>query len=206
MKPLGNMKSVVVMSLTITITVFIAANTLALNCGTAESAIEKNLSITEAAYILLDEKGKTTFDNANCVTVQESGLTWELKTDDGSIHDKDNIYRWGGIGAEKTGTIFFDDWNDLLNATNTKKLCGFDDWRIPTIDELKTLVANTAKKPVIDSTIFPLTLAMPYWSVSTYQNYPEHAQTVDFATGASNYYNGFRGDRLPLRLVRGNEK
>jgi len=157
---------------------------------------------------LLDATGKTATSNARCATIQESGLTWELKTDDGGVHDKDNVYRWGGSGAEKTGTMFFDDWNSLLNAANIKKLCGFDDWRVPTIDELKTLVTNSnAKKTtVIDSAIFPLTLTAPYWSASTYQNYPEHAQTVDFSTGASNYYNGFRGDRLPLRLVRSNKK
>lgn len=182
------------MKLLLTIMAFITVNAMTLDCTAAE------------LYTLLDAKGKTTSTNARCASSLDSDLTWELKTDDDGIHDKDNIYRWGGSGAEKTGTIFFDDWNNLLNATNAEKLCGFDDWRVPTIDELKTLVTNTDKKPVIDTTIFPLTLAIPYWSASTYQHYPEHAQTVDFATGASNYYNGFRGDRLPLRLVRSNKK
>lgn len=186
------------------ITTFIAINTLALNCSSAESVVEKP-STSKAPYKLLDEKGKSTSTNARCAVTRESGLTWELKTDDDGIHDKDNVYRWGGFGAEKNGTIFFDDWNSLLNAANKEKLCGFDDWRVPTIDELKTLVTNTAIKPVINPEIFPLTLAVPYWSISTYQHYPEHAQTVDFATGASNYYNGFRGDHLPLRLVRSNK-
>jgi Protein of unknown function (DUF1566) len=178
-----------------TLMTFFIAGATTLNCALAEPLPHK----------LLDATGKNANANARCATIQESGLTWELKTDDGGVHDKDNVYRWGGSGAEKTGTIFFDDWNSLLNAANTEKLCGFDDWRVPTIDELKTLVTNADKKPVIDSAIFPLALAMPYWSISTYQNYPEHAQTVDFATGASNYYNGFRGDRLPLRLVRDNK-
>lgn len=171
------------------------------------------LHCTAAPYVLLDAKGNSTATNAHCATAVDSGLTWELKTDDGGVHDKDNTYRWGGTGAEQTGTIFFDDWNRLINATNSEKYCGFDDWRVPTIDELKTLV-NRSELPQqdqqkqqlqIDTTIFSHTLATPYWSASTYQNYPEHAQTVDFATGASNYYNGFRGDRLPVRLVRGTE-
>jgi hypothetical protein len=178
----------------------IIVNMLALSCYAIEHN-DKSLSRNDN-YKLLDKKGKPTSTAARCATIQESGLTWELKTDDEGVHDKDNVYRWGGIGAEKSGIIFFDDWNTLLNAANKEKLCGFNDWRVPTIDELKTLVANTAIKPVANPEIFPLTLAVPYWSVSTYQNYPEHAQTVDFATGASNYYNGFRGDRLPLRLVR----
>lgn len=188
---------------------FIAPTALVLHC-------------TAAPYVLVDAKGQSTTSHARCVTATDSGLTWELKTDDGGVHDKDNTYRWGGTGAEtaeaekagaeqtaaeKTGKIFFDDWNELLNATNGEKLCGFDDWRVPTIDELKTLVDEhqpREQQPRIDISIFTHTLATPYWSVSTYQHYPEHAQTVDFATGASNYYNGFRGDRLPVRLVRNN--
>lgn len=190
---------------TATLTIFIATNILILNCDATEP-VTVSTSADKRSYTLLDAKGKTVTAHARCATILASGLTWELKTDDGGIHDKDNVYRWGGSGAEKTGTIFFDDWNSLLNATNTEKLCGFDDWRVPTIDELKTLVTSTAAKPTINPEIFQLTLEAPYWSVSAYQNYPEHAQTVDFATGTSNYYNGFRGDRLPLRLVRSNKK
>ena len=187
------MRSTVTMKALLTNLLLIATNTLALDCAATELEVGASQPVSEAP--------------SRCATFADSGLTWELKTDDGGIHDKDNIYRWGGIGAEKTGKIFFDDWNDLLNATNGEKLCGFDDWRVPTIDELKTLVtttgaSTTGKSPMIDTSVFPLTLAMPYWSVSTYQHYPEHAQTVDFATGTSNYYTGFRGDRLPLRLVR----
>jgi len=198
------MKTTAIVKLTKFLNIFITTNILIFNCNAA-LATEK-LPISATPYTVLDAKGKASATNARCVAITDSGLTWELKTDDGSVHDKDNVYRWGGIGAEKTGTIFFDDWNSLLNAANKEKICGFDDWRVPTIEELKTLVTNTAMKPTINPEIFQLTLAVPYWSVSTYQNYPEHAQTVDFATGASNYYNGFRGDRLPLRLVRSNKK
>lgn len=190
---------------TATLTIFITTNILLLNCDATEPVIAST-SADQSSYTLLDAKGKIVTANARCAHIQDSDLIWELKTDDGGIHDKDNVYRWGGSGAEKTGTIFFDDWNSLLNTTNTEKLCGFDDWRVPTIDELKTLVTNTAAKPAINSEVFQLTMEAPYWSVSTYLNYPEHAQTVDFVTGVTNYYNGFRGDRLPLRLVRGNRK
>ena len=167
-------------------------------------AAEKT-DVAKAHYTKLNNKGKAAKDKpgvARCVLDNQSGLVWELKTDDDGVHDKDNTYRWGGRGAEQTGTIFFDDWNTLLDATNSEKLCGFNDWRVPTIDELKTLVVAGAN-PAIDAEFFPLTLAKPYLSVSAYKNYPEHGQTVNFESGVSYYYNGFRGDRLPLRLVRG---
>ncbi len=163
----------------------------------ADKAIKTHYSILNVKGKLADKKPST----ARCVLDNKTELLWELKTDDESVHDKDNTYRWGGRGAEQIGTIFFDDWNALLDATNTEKLCGFNDWRVPTIDELKTLVVDGAN-PSIDSNTFSETLPKPYWSTSAYKNYPEHGQTVHFETGASYYYNGFRGDRLPLRLVR----
>ena len=160
-------------------------------------------------YIPLDAKGKkisSAVITAHCVIDQRTGLTWELKTDDGGIHDKDNDYRWGGAGAEKIGDLFYDDWNNFLDDTNSEKLCGFSDWRIPDIDELNTLVVADNQPLAIDTTYFSQTLISPYWSASAYAQYPEHAQTVHFGNGASHYYNGYRGNRLPLRLVRGKLK
>lgn len=170
------------------ITSVIAINILVLNCNATEPSLTvKKFPITKSG----------------CVTIAATGLSWELKTDDGGIHDKDNRYRWGGIGAQETGSFFYDDWNSLVTAANNEKLCEFEDWRVPTIEELKTLVTTQSEPPLIDTRLFPLTLAEPYWSVSVYAQYPEHAQTVNFTTGASSYYQGFRGNRLPVRLVRG---
>lgn len=153
---------------------------------------------------MLDVSGKIVSDNkahASCVEDLQTGLVWELKTDDDGIHDKDNRYRWGGVGADATGTLFYNDWTHLVNATNAEKLCNVSHWRLPTIEELKSLLNSQRQGLKIDTDYFPLTLASPYWSVSTYAHYPEHAQTVDFGTGDSNYYNGYRGDQLPVRLV-----
>ncbi len=171
--------------------------------SSAKTTVDEKKLIT-LHYKRLGAKGKPASKPgvARCITDENTGLTWELKTDDGGIHDKDNNYRWGGRGAEAIGTIFFDDWNSLLDAANSEKLCGFHDWRVPTIDELKTLVV-AGSEPTINIEYFPLTIASPYWSASAYTNYPEHGQTVHFGSGFSYYYNGFRGDRLPLRLVRG---
>lgn len=181
---------------------FAFAAALTASVPTAFSADKNNA--TKTHYTKLNAKGKTATDKpdaAHCVLDNQTGLVWELKTDDDGVHDKDKTYRWGGRGAEQIGEKFFDDWNALIDGSNSEKLCGFSDWRVPTIDELKTLVAAGAN-PAIDTSFFPLTLPKPYWSVSAYKNYPEHGQTVHFETGASYYYNGYRGDSLPLRLVR----
>lgn len=177
-------------------------------CATEASATASG-DPTHSRYVTLDRHGKIINDIgvASCVKDSDTGLLWELKTDDGGIHDKDNGYRWGGMGAEvdahkkEAGT--FDDWNSLVMGSNKEKLCGYADWHVPNIDELKTLIDTTNPELTINSHYFPLTLPMPYWSTSAYANYPEHGQTVHFGNGTSYYYNGYRGNPLQVRLVRG---
>lgn len=182
----------------------ISASTLPIASHSHEQSEQK---VTEPPrYVHLNAKGKKIDLNpaqARCVMDKNTGLTWELKTTDNSIHNREKDYRWGGIGAEKTGSGFFDDWNALITQSNKEKLCGFNDWRVPTIAELKSLVIANEQGLRINTQYFFDTKDSPYWSSSAYVNYPEHAQTVHFGTGNSDYYNGYRGNRLPLRLVRG---
>ncbi|PUA26702.1 MAG: hypothetical protein B0W54_23480 [Cellvibrio sp. 79] len=188
-----------------TTTKFSALALALLACATAVAASEQKTT-ESSTYVHLNLKGKKIGLNpskAHCVTDRGTGLVWELKTPDDGIHSAKNDYRWGGSGAEKTGVIFFNDWDELIKGSNKEKLCGFSDWRVPTIEELKTLVVANEQGLKIDTQYFFDTKDSAYWSSSAYANYPEHAQTVHFGSGNSHYYNGFKGDRLPLRLVRG---
>ncbi len=185
----------------------LAGNTLAIESQPNGGSVKNTSQIP--IYIHLDSKGKEIGHaplKAHCVIDKSTGLVWELKTPDDGIHSAKNNYRWGGSGAEKIGTIFFDDWDSLIKGSNKEKLCGFSDWRVPTIEELKTLVVASEQGLKIDTQYFFDTKDSAYWSSSAYVNYPEHAQTVHFGNGNSHYYNGFKGDRLPLRLVRGKLK
>ena len=73
------------------------------------------------------------------------------------------------------------------NSVNNSALCGYADWRLPTTDELKGILANSGS-PRIDTTWFPNTQATYYWSSSTYLDDSFHAWSVDFSSGYVNSY------------------
>lgn len=107
-----------------------------------------------------------------CVKDNHTGLIWEVKTQAGSggIHAADNTYRWGGKTALLTadyGTRY-DDWNSLVDGSNQANLCGFNDWRVPNINELISIVhlGKSGDSAAIDIDFFPNTAIDRYWSAS----------------------------------------
>ena len=124
------------------------------------------------------------------VTNTDTGLMWELKTDDGGNRDKDNIY----------------NWEEALSYCESLDLAGYDDWRLPNINELQLLVDYTKCSPSINTTFFPDTLSAFYWSSTTLAGTPTLAWGIAFG-------NGYMGDSSKLchdcnyfvRAVRGGQ-
>lgn len=144
-----------------------------------------------------------------CVRDNTTGLVWEVKTDDGGIHDKDIQYRWGGETAQGSGfgTEYYSDWNALVNGSNTENagagLCGYTDWRVPTTHELQGIVSYDRVNPAIDTAYFPNTKSFYYWSASPYAYDSGDAWGVVFYDGLANF-NG-RSLNFHVRLVRGGQ-
>lgn len=74
-------------------------------------------------------------------------------------------------------------------------------WRLPSLDELKNLVCKECDPPKIDPTLFPNTMAEPYWTGE--QNFWSRRNywTVSFMTG-QRYGRFFPQQRMMVRLVR----
>jgi hypothetical protein len=147
-----------------------------------------------------------------CLEDLVTGLTWEVRPDDGGLRDRHGRYSWydaSGFSASReaglrnggvcTGGVSCDT-EGYAAAVNTAKLCGKGDWRLPTRAELLSIVDYGAPAlPLLDGARFPDGVAGAWWtSSSTAEGW---AWTVDFATGESHPERPTAA--LPVRLVRG---
>ena len=162
------------------------------------------------SFTKLDRNGNILGASAtawSCVRDNVTGLVWEVKTDDGGIHDKDNTYRWGGISAigydsDSREGEYYDDWDALVDGANNNKLCGYEDWRVPNINELAGIADLSRYDPAIDTNYFPNTISStPYWSASPkVKNYDEACRISFYYGSDSCYYRRDEGGYV--RLVR----
>ena len=161
-------------------------------------------------------EGGTYTDNCDgTVTDSSTGRVWEKKTDDGGVHDKDNLYSWSTGDNTFNGTAA----TVFLATLNTAPcFAGSCNWRLPTISELSGRdTVGTATGGIVDLTapgcgppnysapcinaIFGPTRSSYYWSSSTYQYNPDYAWGVYFPSGRAT--NASKTDGYYVRAVRG---
>lgn len=163
------------------------------------------------SYTKLDSAGNPLSKHApawTCVKDNVTGLIWEVKTGDGGIHDTDNNYRWGGITSRGSGWgTYYNDWNSLIEGSNSANFCGYSNWRVPSEIELENLMNWGRTDPAIDTNYFPKTRSRPYWSSSPFSSSPYQSNFVDFNATESHYWSGYysqyRYTYYPVRLVYG---
>ena len=80
-------------------------------------------------------------------------------------------------------------------------LAGHTDWRLPTREELLSIVDLTKHDPAVDKERFPDTQSAPYWTSTLCAWASSYAWIVNFYYGYASYYH--RGDGYALvRAVR----
>lgn len=100
-----------------------------------------------------------------------TGLEWERKTDDGSIHDVGRTFTWSttedGNEQDADGTVF----TEFLSTLNADCFASHCDWRLPTRAELPTILADPSGCSVpicIDPVTFGPVAQAPYWGGTPY--------------------------------------
>jgi Protein of unknown function (DUF1566) len=121
------------------------------------------------------------YDKTECVRDNATGLIWQGQTpagtglrandayksnfdstETGQTHRYGKVPGWGNIAWYASGVTQaeIDEESNSIgfkNAVNASKLCGFNDWRIPSIEELRGLLKtqNRVNKIKIDEDWFP---------------------------------------------------
>jgi hypothetical protein len=79
-------------------------------------------------------------------------------------------------------------------------LDGKSDWRLPTMDELSSIVEDACQIPAINATVFPDTPVTWFWAAAP-KALPSGGNALGIGFGAGGYYIG-RNDNGSVRLVR----
>ena len=159
----------------------------------------------------------------SCVRDNTTGLVWEVKTNDTGLHGQGHDYSWfldennGGYegpagNAGLTCSIASCDTLSFVQAVNSAGLCNFYDWRLPTYNELLSIVHfGIESGPLIDEEYFPFTddgNSDPLWYWSSQPNADgvaedeaQNAWAMDFLSGNDNFLN--KATQVKVRLVRG---
>jgi Protein of unknown function (DUF1566) len=135
------------------------------------------------------------------VVDNRTGLVWEKLSNDGSIHDKTNLYEWAFAFGK-------------ISTLNDTSFAGFTDWRLPNIEELTSLLHLEGVSPAVlpsfnvscapGCTVLTCSCTQPttYWSSTSSRSVPSAAWRVDFGSGLVfpfDKQNPFSG----VRAVRG---
>ncbi|HUM12904.1 MAG TPA: DUF1566 domain-containing protein [Myxococcaceae bacterium] len=149
----------------------------------------------------------------SCIRDEVTGLWWEVKTNDGGLHDRDWTYTWfdssglgtgGDPGTPNGGTcvdVTSCDTEKFAAAVNAAGLCGHSDWRLPGRDELVSILDGTHGTDALSADWFPSnsTTNSTYWT-STARGL-QREQTA--GTGLSAWSFSTAGQGLALSRSRG---
>jgi len=140
-------------------------------------------------FTKLDNNGDELLVDAtdfNCVKDNVTGLIWESKTYDESepgLHDKLESYSWyeedntinsGDSGDFGPNTCFGYDATDPNTFCNTQafryrvnqiELCGLSNWRLPTKQELTSIIDYSRTDASVNLEFFPNTHTHSYWTI-----------------------------------------
>ena len=123
------------------------------------------------SYTKIDSNGEVLPDYAiewSCVQDNVTGLIWEVKTNDGGLHDRDDRYSWydGASGSSDTGgdscygyqaddTATHCNTEAFVDRVNAVGMCGAKDWRLPSLEELRSIGDYSIDSRGIDNNYFP---------------------------------------------------
>lgn len=178
-------------------------------------------------FVKLDENGKELLSHASnwsCVLDKTTGLIWEVKnsysknktyayyderfagendlSDNATSGGEDGV--WAGVNSSYGTTARY------ISYINNQKRCGFDRWRLPTREELRSLVYYGQKEKdgngnlvMIDLDYFPNTQNNDYWTSTPVSGHHRNNWVVYFGNGMTTERD--KATQRRIRLVYGDQ-
>jgi hypothetical protein len=115
----------------------------------------------------------------------------------GTITDNDTGLVW--MEATAADTM---NWDEALYYCETLVLAEQSDWRLPTYEELQSIVDYDNLNPAINTMYFPDTMSLNYWSSTIYAN-NNYAWRVSFYNGNVSGFS--KSYAYYVRAVRGGQ-
>lgn len=135
-------------------------------------------AVNPLSYSLLPKPGGGTYDKSECVLDNVTGLVWEGKTDSGV---RSGLYRtthldnpalpqkWNGsdwINPTQAEVLAITNSVGYRNHVNSVGLCGYTDWRLPTVKELQSILHAGTPAGVDQDWFVNAESWSPYWAAT----------------------------------------
>ncbi|MBT0664809.1 DUF1566 domain-containing protein [Geobacter pelophilus] len=130
-----------------------------------------------------------------------------VNNEDGTISDSATGLIWkrcseglSGSTCENGAPEIF-TWQEALQSAVNSSFAGKNDWRLPNIKELGSIVERQCSMPAINEIVFPATPTMSFWSSSPFAENKNFAWNIYFPYGISD--GNDKNYKFFVRLVRG---
>ena len=130
----------------------------------------------------------TVMGNGSVVRHETTGLEWQ-RCAVGQTWD----------GSTCTGSASSRTWQGALDVA----AAAGDGWRLPNVNELRSIVEECRIIPAINRVVFPNSPSSYFWSASPYAGYSGSAWGVHFSSGSDSRSSKSNNNRV--RLVRGGQ-
>jgi hypothetical protein len=167
-------------------------NVTGLTWESKKSGDSSTVNHKEDLFYWFDERSEW---NAGVEGTKDAGTTGSERYPDTGRHcagfDKVDESTWCNTQA------FIKRMNSLNSGEG---YCGFNDWRLPSVKELNSLVDYGTDGTAIDHTHFPWTQGREYWTSTNDARLSGEAWTINFSSGAN--YVEAKSRAWLVRLVR----